>query len=202
VPTDPANAETAATAEEIADDGPLLSQRREEVIFALLSTRTRREAAKKAGLTERRLYRLLSEDEFKAAYVKARRDAYQCSVAQLSPLVEDAVQTLRKAMNCQQWPVRVRAAVAILDKGYQWIQSQDFEDRLLGVERTLGIVKDERIAGEQGLHAVDPERLQKLDEMERAELNELRREKLKASGRWKEPDAADDTDSPDPTDGA
>jgi len=113
-----------------------LGRKQEEAIVALLSQRNVEEAARAVNRPPRTLYRWLSEPEFKAAYLEARRAAFSQSVARLQQMSAAAVSTLGKIMVDPHAPAasRVRAAHSVLDHAAKAIELEDLEARLAALE--------------------------------------------------------------------
>ena len=88
----------------------------ERAIQGLLTQRTRKAAAEFAGVSERKLYRLLKKTEFQEALREAKRAAYAHAVARLNHMAGSAVDTIEDMMNDPSLPpnIRLRAASNIL----------------------------------------------------------------------------------------
>src|SRR5689334_10310530 len=97
----------------------------EKILTALLSTSTIAEAAKKANLSEATIYRALNDEEFQKEYRKARRVLVESSIGQIQGATAEAVETLRKNLNCANPAVEVRAAQIILDTAYKGVELLD-----------------------------------------------------------------------------
>lgn len=103
---------------------------KEKVLTALLNTSSISEAAKVSGLSEPTLYRYLQDKSFVADYRDARRKIVENSITQLQQAAGDAVETLKRNMNCDNPSVEVRAAQIILDSAYKGVELIDIVERL------------------------------------------------------------------------
>ena len=106
----------------------------EKAISALLSTTSIANAAKKCKLSEPTLYRYLQNEEFKTAYRNARRDVVENAVGQIQKATNEAVDTLRRNLNCEQPSVEVRSAQIILDAANKGIEMLDILERVENLE--------------------------------------------------------------------
>ncbi len=120
------------------DETPNLEVKHDAAIAALLSTRTIRAAAKKCGLSEPTLYRLLQSEDFKAKYRAARRELVENTIAQLQRDGDDAALALRQIVKDRKAPasVRVSAAKAILEQGFKAVELIDLVERVEKLEDT------------------------------------------------------------------
>ena len=92
-----------------------MTPKQTRAIEALLTARSVVQAAELANVSARTLFRWLSDADFKAAYQAASRARLDTAVGKLRALAHDAVETLRTGLAAEAEPVRVRAAVAVLD---------------------------------------------------------------------------------------
>jgi|SRR5215211_3549660 len=98
-----------------------------EIIEALLTSPTRREAARKLGVSESTLYRRLRDKEVREAYRAARMDALNETTATLQIASFEAAAALRElATDSTVNPhVRLGACRAILDLAYKASEIED-----------------------------------------------------------------------------
>lgn len=93
-----------------------VSRFQEAAIVGLLTEPTIEQAARRAGVSERTLYRWLRSDErFAAEYRRHRGVLLEGVVLELQRAGVDAVDTLRRNLTAESESVQVRAAMAILD---------------------------------------------------------------------------------------
>jgi hypothetical protein len=100
----------------MAGHGEKFGRKKEAAIVALLSQASVESAARAAGIGTRTLVRWMQNPEFKAAYDKARRDAFGQARARLQQASGAAVSTILKIMLDKEEPAssRLRAAEAVL----------------------------------------------------------------------------------------
>jgi hypothetical protein len=112
-------------------------RKQEEAIAALLSQPTVEQAARAVNIGTRTLLRWLQLPEFKAAYHKARREAFGQATARLQQASGAAVMTLLKIMIDTNAPAstRVRAADSVLDHAAKAIEIEDIEARVAALEQ-------------------------------------------------------------------
>ena len=118
------------------DDGSKLTHKQQKAIAALLSQRSTEEAARRAGVGARTLYRWLKEPEFQKAYQDAMRTAFRQSIARLQQMTGPAVATLGRIMADPAAPAasRVRASHYILEHAAEAIAFEQLEARVAELE--------------------------------------------------------------------
>lgn len=89
------------------------------IISAVLSTRTRKEAAERLQMSERQLYERLKSYELQSQLAAARADALRIQVQSIQDAQSDAVRCILDIMKSNDSSVseRLRAAALILDIG-------------------------------------------------------------------------------------
>ena len=119
--------------------GDKLSRKREMAITALLSQPSIPAAAKSIGVAEKTLWRWLQRNDFREAYLEARRQLIRQALTTIQTAMEEAVQTLRDVMNDSESPPasRLTAARAIIDFALKGLEIEDFEMRLSILEEGL-----------------------------------------------------------------
>ena len=116
--------------ENVNPDGEsALSRKQERAISALLSEKTSKEAAEKAGVTETTLWRWQQDEAFNKAYMEARRLATAQALAQIQNAGSRAVEALLDVMdNAVLTPAaRVSAAKAILDYAVKGVELNELK---------------------------------------------------------------------------
>jgi hypothetical protein len=88
---------------------------REKLLIALMETSSIREAAKKSGIGEATIYRQLRDEDFKIEYEQAKRQVVESAVSALAASANEAVETLRRNLACDNPQAEIRAAQLILD---------------------------------------------------------------------------------------
>lgn len=89
----------------------------EEIIAALLSSGTIREAAQAAGISERALYERMKGGDFQALYKSAKADTIRAAVVSLNSKLQAAIETVSEIMQDQEAnpATRLQAAQTILN---------------------------------------------------------------------------------------
>jgi len=92
------------------------ASRQDRIILALLEHPTFEKAAAAVGISDVTLWRWTKKAEFQEAYRKARREAFQQSLARLQHASSATVGTLLRIMTDREAPAasRVRAADSVL----------------------------------------------------------------------------------------
>ena len=113
------------------------AHRMDRLIVALLENSTLEKAAASLQISTATLWRWTQQEEFQAAFLKARRQAFSKSVSRLQHASGAAVSTLLTVMADRTAPhaSRVRAADSVLDRGMKAIELEDLEARLQRLER-------------------------------------------------------------------
>jgi DNA-binding transcriptional MerR regulator len=88
---------------------------KEKALTALLESASIIEAAQTSGLSEKTLRRYLEEKEFSDEYAAARRQIVESAVSGLQQAANEAVETLRRNLACDNPQAEIRAAQLILD---------------------------------------------------------------------------------------
>ena len=88
---------------------------KEKALTALLESASIIEAAQTSGLSEKTLRRYLEEKEFSDEYAAARRQIVESAVSALQQAANEAVETLRRNLTCDNPQAEIRAAQLILD---------------------------------------------------------------------------------------
>lgn len=109
----------------------------ERTIDALLNCKTGKDAALKAGVSERTLRYWMKQRAFLRAYRDARRQLVEHSVSRLQKASAKAVATLVKNLRCGRPGDEIRAAALILEHGARGVELIDLEERLSELESRL-----------------------------------------------------------------
>jgi hypothetical protein len=108
---------------------------REQAVAALLTEPTLDRAARQAGVSEKTLRRWMHEDEFRAVYAAARRQALGIAVGRLQGLLAKATEAIDRALACGAPAIELRAAVAVFEHAVRGAERLDLEDRIAALER-------------------------------------------------------------------
>lgn len=94
-----------------------LSQKQEISLAALLSGKSKRQAAKAASVNEATLYRWLSDDELFSTELKKRQSKiFDQTSARLFSLAEKAISTLERNLKCGNPNAEIKCALGILSQ--------------------------------------------------------------------------------------
>jgi hypothetical protein len=118
-----------------------------KAITALLTERTRAEAAKVAGVGERTLYRWLQEDdEFKAALSLEEAEVFSDASRRLSGLLGRSIDELSKLLDSDMQPVdKIRTIRTILASAPRLREISSLEARIQELETLIaGLQTDKK----------------------------------------------------------
>lgn len=110
---------------------------KEKALAALLANSTIADAAKSCGLSQETLYRYLRDNKFVTDYRKARRQIVENSITQLQQASNEAVETLRRNLFCENPNAEIRAAQIILDNAIKGVELIDVIERLEIIENAI-----------------------------------------------------------------
>jgi transposase-like protein len=116
--------------------GAKFGRKKEEAVAALLTQKSVEDAARSVGLNPNTLLKWLQVPEFRALYLKARREAASQAIARIQQGMGAAAITMLKLMTDPNVPaaVRLRAAEAVVGFGLKGIEVEDIEVRLAELE--------------------------------------------------------------------
>ena len=104
----------------------------DKVISALLSSNTRKEAATKAGVSERTISRYFAQADFVARYNEEKRKILDAANTQIQSALAPAIKTLRDIVENKKAPMttKVMAARAILEYTIRLAEYSELEARI------------------------------------------------------------------------
>jgi len=116
-----------------------LSHKQEAVIGALISQHSISDAAKSAKIGKRTLWRWLKMENFKRAYLDARREVVTQAIVKIQAGMTAAAETLLEVMKSKKSSpsARVSAARTLLDFGLRAIEIEELELRVESLEKTI-----------------------------------------------------------------
>jgi hypothetical protein len=114
-----------------------LTRKQAAALAALLSAPTHRQAPQACGVSEVTLWRWLKQDEFRAAYLAARQEAFEQACGRLQAALGAAVETLERQLTCGQAAVEARAAAALLSHGLKVTEMFDIIRRIEALHRRV-----------------------------------------------------------------
>jgi hypothetical protein len=115
------------------------------LLAALACGATVENAARKAGLSERTVYRRLASAEFRERLIQERIDLVQRTAGMLTGAGPASVKTLVDLQNdpAAAAAVRRRSARDVLEMGLRFRERADLEQRIAAIEERLGRHVDE-----------------------------------------------------------
>ena len=124
----------------MANNGSKLNPRQRRAIAAVLSTRNVEEAAERANVGARTLYRGLTEPVFCAELARAEGQAIDAATRQLIGLQDSAIDTHRRILDDKEAkdPTRLRAVQSVLDYLLKLRELRNIEQRLTALEASIG----------------------------------------------------------------
>jgi hypothetical protein len=116
------------------------SQRREQLVVALLQQSSLEKAAASVGISPVTAWRISKTPEFQQEYLQARRQAFSQAMSRLQQAAGAAVSTLLKIMVDPNVPAasRIRAAECALHHAAESFELEDLDVRLDRLEKTHG----------------------------------------------------------------
>jgi len=108
--------------------------------MCLLQSPTIAEASQRAGVSERTIYKWLSDDKaFNEKYREARKQALKTAIASLQNKANEAVAVLSEVMNDKDAPpsTRVSSARAVLDMAFRSFELEELEARIQKIEEFI-----------------------------------------------------------------
>jgi hypothetical protein len=116
-----------------------LTPKQDRAVAALIAHPTFEAAAASLGTHERTVRRWLAQPAFARAYRQARRRVVEDAVARLQKASTAAVMTLALALRADRATDRIRAAVAILDRGLKGVELFDLAERVETLEAAAAV---------------------------------------------------------------
>lgn len=112
----------------------------ERALSVLITSKNKKEAAQKAGITERTMRRYFESSEFCKRYREAFAQVVQDATRQAQQLLAPALSTLESVMADEDIPAaaRVNAAKIALDYAVRLTDQNDLAERLTALEDMRG----------------------------------------------------------------
>jgi hypothetical protein len=122
--------------------GEKLTRKQEAAIAALLACPTIRAAAAAISVNEGTIRDWLKLPAFALAYREARRQVVEVAIARLQQLTGKAADMLGEVLDDGEADTgeKIRAAVAIIDRGVKGVETADVLARLEEMERQLAVL--------------------------------------------------------------
>lgn len=110
---------------------------KEKALTALLQSASVIEAAAKSGLSPKTLYRYLEDANFKTEYKAARRKMFEQNIFKMQSLHNEAIETLKRNLYCENPSVEVRAAQIIVEANRKDFETFDILERMEILENAV-----------------------------------------------------------------
>jgi transposase-like protein len=116
--------------------GEKRSRKQDIAILALLTEKTMKEAAEKAGISEATLWRWMQEDQFKEKYQEAKSQAVAHVTARLRQSMTVAVDALMEMAENKKTPAMARATACrtLLEFGFKAHEIENLQQRFEQLE--------------------------------------------------------------------
>jgi hypothetical protein len=126
--------------------GTKFARKSEQAIAALLTRPSIEDAARVAGVGEKTLRRWIQEPQFRARYLRARRESVHQALARIQQATGAAGTTILKLMTDTNVPaaVRLRAAECVFGLAVKGVEIEDIEVRVSELERAAEEAKRSR----------------------------------------------------------
>lgn len=117
-----------------------MTPNKERAIAALLTSKTKQEAAAAAGITDRTLRKYFEDRDFQEAYKEAFAGVLEDATRQAQQSAQAAISTLRNIVEdtTEASAVRVQAARNVLEYTLRLTNAIDIENRLRAMEMIIG----------------------------------------------------------------
>lgn len=114
-----------------------MSPKKEKALAALLASPTRKEAAERAGISERTLRSYFQDHEFLERYRAAFADVVEEATRRAQKSLSPALSVLKEIMEDEKEPasVRVQAAKCVMDYGLKLGEALDVLERVSELEK-------------------------------------------------------------------
>lgn len=114
-----------------------LTPRQLQVIPHILSATSYEEAARRADISPKQIYRWLENPLFKQELAKKRNEAYQNALSYLKSISISATETLSALLSNADPRIRLSAADKILSHALRGLETFEFEERLSAIENRV-----------------------------------------------------------------
>ena len=114
-----------------------MTPNKEKLLAALLTSRSKKEAAAAAGIAERTMRTYFEDPEFCQRYREAFAGVVQDATRRAQQLLEPALSTLQTVMEDEEIPAqaRIAAAKSIIDYSLKLTEQADILEQLRELER-------------------------------------------------------------------
>ena len=117
----------------------------EQIVAAIISCSTNKQAAEACGLSEKQFYNRLSRPELKEKLAAARAKLLECATSSIAARVSEAVEVISNIMHSSETTAQTRlnAADAIIRNSLKMGERTDVLERIAELEKTLDALEDE-----------------------------------------------------------
>ncbi len=112
-----------------------LTEKQLKAIPIILGAKSISEGIEKARVSRTTFYEWMKAPEFKAEFVRQRKEIVDLALHELKTAAGEAVAVLRKLLGARQEGVRLRTALGMLEHISKFIQLEDLEKRITDLER-------------------------------------------------------------------
>lgn len=118
-----------------------ITKQQEDVIRALITCKTKRQASQVSGVSEATIYRLLKKPEFVEMLETVRKQVYYNTIFNLSSLSTDSIECLYNLLHSptSRDSIKYKASSFILNKTIDIVKYNDLNTRLTRLEKINGI---------------------------------------------------------------
>lgn len=118
-----------------------ITKQQEDVIRALVTCKTKRQASQVSGVSEATIYRLLKKPEFVEMLDTVRKQVYYNTIFNLSSLSTDSIECLYNLLHSptSRDSIKYKASSFILNKTIDIGKYNDLNTRLTRLEKINGI---------------------------------------------------------------
>ena len=117
-----------------SEDG---NTKQDKLLPFLLTESSIEAACKKGGVSVATYYRWLGDKDFVAKFREARNSILENTVARLQSLAGEAVETLKRNLNCGNPAAENRSAQLILEQTIKGVETLDIQEKLDTVQKLL-----------------------------------------------------------------
>jgi hypothetical protein len=112
-----------------------LTKNQLKALPVILGAKTITAGVQKAGISKTTFYEWIKTPEFKAEFVRQRKDLIDLALHELKAATSEAVAVLRGLLNSKQENIRLRTALGMLDHISKFIQLEELEQRIIELEK-------------------------------------------------------------------
>ena len=115
----------------------MLTAKQKKFIPEYLKTGSIKEACNKVKISEITYQNWRNDSEFMAELKKQQDKLYNDSLDKLKTLSDSAINTLKRLLDSNNEAIKLRAANAILDNTFKFVESKDLKERIEALEELI-----------------------------------------------------------------